>query len=538
MRFPTTLRRFTAVSVMCVSAFSLFTVVPASAATPNAPSDVTVLFTNSIAAVSWLAPTPISGVTITGYTVTSSPGGLTCNVAFPVTSCTVPGLTSSTSYTFSVVASSAGGVGPSASSTASTSPSLVTTTTTLSAWPNGPQNVGTLIVLSAIVTTGATGTVAFMNGSTIIAGCGTVVVTSGYAECNTSGLTSGTNSLSAVYSGDGNYSSSTSSTLNYSISSSTLTAGTSPLVITTTAAPINTAITLATTDGNGSGALTYSVTSGTASGCSISGATLTVQTNVSGTCLVTATQASAGTYLGESSNVTTVNFFWQYAGTYEVISYNYSYSCNTGDTLNGIYCNHSYAATVSSYSCSVGTWNGIECIYTATSNYTCTAPWSPPSGSPTCSRVLTNTFVSLANCRAAGNANESSGSWVGYSCSGSGSVWYLTGVMSATTTYTCPSGGYIHGGNCVLAGTPNYTCPSGGSYSGSGMCTIVDDYYATATIVSANYGYTCSIAYSSLSTSTICSVSGGSGPNLRHSNQKVFAQLIVRPHASSTKGAS
>ncbi len=43
------------------------------------------------------------------------PGSKSCTVAATSTSCSVPGLSSSTSYTFSVVASSAGGVGPAGS---------------------------------------------------------------------------------------------------------------------------------------------------------------------------------------------------------------------------------------------------------------------------------------------------------------------------------------------------------------------------------------------------------------------------------------
>ena len=81
------------------------------------------------------------------------------------------------------------------------------------------------------------------------------------------------------------------------------------LAITTTGAPFNGtafALTLATSGGSGTGAVTYTVTSGTASGCSVSGATLT--SNSAGSCVVTATKASSAEYLPISSPATTVTF--------------------------------------------------------------------------------------------------------------------------------------------------------------------------------------------------------------------------------------
>jgi hypothetical protein len=151
---------------------------------------------------------------------------------------------------------------------------------------------------------------------------------------------------------------------------------------------------------------------------------------------------------------------------------------------------------------------------------------------------VSGTYSSLANCRAAGNANESGGGWIGYSCSGSGSSWSLTGEISATSNYSCPSGGSPAGSICELTGTPVYTCPSGGSYTGGGECTIVDDYSATQTISSENYGYNCPIANSYLASATICDVSGGSGPNLRRASQQPSAQFLARSHSGSTEGTS
>lgn len=55
---------------------------------------------NQQATVSFTAPTDDGGSAITGYTVTSTPGGITATgVASPIT---VTGLTNGTSYTFTV----------------------------------------------------------------------------------------------------------------------------------------------------------------------------------------------------------------------------------------------------------------------------------------------------------------------------------------------------------------------------------------------------------------------------------------------------
>jgi conjugal transfer mating pair stabilization protein TraN len=335
---------------------------------------------------------------------------------------------------------------------------------------------------------------------------------------------------------------------------------------------------LATSGGNGSSAIAYNVANGTATGCSVSGALLSVPTNVSGTCFVLATQASTGTYLGDSSNVTTVNFFWQYASTNEIVSANYSYSCNAGDTVNGTECNHPYSATPN-YTCSVGTLSGTTCTYAATPNYTCsvgtlsgttctyaaTQSYSCPGGwsqnGSECNRVA-GSYSSQANCRAAGTANESNGSWIAYNCTGSGSSWSLTGFINGTLNYSCPSGGSVSGSSCVgLAATiSSYSCPSGGSVSGSSCvglaatissyscpsggslsgatCTITNDYGATQTISSYNWGNVCTVGGSLGSSATICSISGGSGPNLRSSHQELSTRLREQTLATSTKGTS
>lgn len=427
----------------------------AGAATPNAPTGVTATYLSaSSATVSWTAPSPVSGVTITGYVVTSSPGSLTCALAASAStlSCLELGLTAGTSYTFSVAAWSAGGTGPSASSSAATSPSLSTTTTTLVASQISSGNLGSTVTLTAYVPLGATGTVNFKSGGSGISGCGSEVVTSGFATCTTKSLATGSDSLTAVYSGDSNYQSSTSSVLNFTVSSTALLEPTSPLVVASTASPINTALGLVVTGGSGTGALSFTVSNGTATGCSITGIDLSVPTNVSGTCLVTATQASDGTYLSQSSNVTTVNFYWYYA----TWPYSYYY-CNGGDTLTGSTCTHSVN-------------DGVE----PTENVAyCNAGWYGPLNSFAPTQCYRYASITHAACTADG------GTWLGSDCE-----LYTTAPYNVTPY--CPWYEQASGGYCYTVSTysayvgAGYSCPNGGTLSG-----------------------------------LTCSISGGSGPNLR-----------------------
>ncbi|HUZ40712.1 MAG TPA: fibronectin type III domain-containing protein, partial [Acidimicrobiales bacterium] len=82
-----------------------------STTAPDAPSSVSAVPGDTLVTVTWVAPTSSAGSSaVTGYTVTSLPGGFTCTVNDPSsTSCVVPGLTNGTPYTFTVVANSSSG---------------------------------------------------------------------------------------------------------------------------------------------------------------------------------------------------------------------------------------------------------------------------------------------------------------------------------------------------------------------------------------------------------------------------------------------
>jgi large repetitive protein len=89
--------------------------IPVTPATvPGAPTNVKATTPGKgQATVTFTAPASNGGSAITGYTVTSSPGGQKASGAG--TTLTVTGLTSGTTYTFTVKAANAMGTGPASS---------------------------------------------------------------------------------------------------------------------------------------------------------------------------------------------------------------------------------------------------------------------------------------------------------------------------------------------------------------------------------------------------------------------------------------
>jgi hypothetical protein len=75
---------------------------------PGVPTGVTAVAGNTEAMVSWTAPTDGGGSVITGYTVSSEPGGATVTTTGDTTA-TVAGLSNGTSYTFRVRATNVDG---------------------------------------------------------------------------------------------------------------------------------------------------------------------------------------------------------------------------------------------------------------------------------------------------------------------------------------------------------------------------------------------------------------------------------------------
>jgi serine protease len=94
---------------------------------PDKPTAAHAVAGDSQATVSWTAPAD-NGSTISGYTVTSSPGSITKSAAGDQTSAVVDGLDNGTSYTFTVVATNENGPGPASDPSNAVTPNAVFTT--------------------------------------------------------------------------------------------------------------------------------------------------------------------------------------------------------------------------------------------------------------------------------------------------------------------------------------------------------------------------------------------------------------------------
>ncbi|MCU1373593.1 MAG: hypothetical protein JWO68_879 [Actinomycetia bacterium] len=147
----------------------------AFAAVAGAPTNVTATPASASAVVSWQAPASDGGAAITGYTVTSSPGGRTASTNGAGRSATVTGLTNGTAYTFTVVATNASGTSPasapSAPVTPAAAPSVPRAVTATAGdaqatvqW-TAPSSNGGSAITSYRVTTTPGGTVATTTGT-------------------------------------------------------------------------------------------------------------------------------------------------------------------------------------------------------------------------------------------------------------------------------------------------------------------------------------------------------------------------------------
>jgi len=111
-----------------------------NAVVPGAPTIGTATAGDTQATVTFTAPAFNGGATITGYTVTSNPGGLTgTGAASPIT---VPGLLNGTSYTFTVTATNSAGTGSASAASNSVTPNPGPAVVSVAVPANGTYGLG------------------------------------------------------------------------------------------------------------------------------------------------------------------------------------------------------------------------------------------------------------------------------------------------------------------------------------------------------------------------------------------------------------
>ncbi len=153
-------------------------------ATPGVPTGVSARPGDGQASVSFTAPVSDGGSPITGYTVTSSPGGRTATCA--TSPCVVTGLTNGTAYTFTVHATNANGNSGESSATTAVTPALV---------PGAPTGVSAargdgqeMVSFTAPASNGGSAIISY----TVTSSPGGRTATCGASPCVVTGLTNGT----------------------------------------------------------------------------------------------------------------------------------------------------------------------------------------------------------------------------------------------------------------------------------------------------------------------------------------------------------
>ena len=237
---------------------------------PGVPTGVTATIGNGSATVSLTPPTNTGGPAITSYTMTASPGGATCTVNAPATSCSISPLDNGTAYTFSATAFN--GVARSDTSTASASVTPATTPGAPTITSASSSSSGsTTVNFSAPASTGGSA----ITGYTITSNPGgfTCTAPANATSCTVSGLTDGVAyTFTAVATNSiGNSSAS-------SPSSAVTSAGapTAPTSVTASVANGSSVITVSGASANGSAITSYTVQAYDGTGAAIAGKTCTI----------------------------------------------------------------------------------------------------------------------------------------------------------------------------------------------------------------------------------------------------------------------
>jgi hypothetical protein len=151
---------------------------------PDAPTIGTATAGNGQANITFTAPALNGGSAITGYTVTSSPGGLTgTGAASPIT---VTGLTNGTAYTFTVTATNTNGTSTASAASNSVTPATVPGAPTIGTATGG--NAQANVTFAAPASNGG----AAITGYTVISSPGGLIGTGTASPIAVAGLANGT----------------------------------------------------------------------------------------------------------------------------------------------------------------------------------------------------------------------------------------------------------------------------------------------------------------------------------------------------------
>ena len=443
---------------------------PASAASaaatpatvPTAPTGVSATsYANAQSVVSWTASSSNGGAAISGYTVTSSPGALTCTTS--TTTCTVTGLTNGTAYTFTVTATNA--AGNSAPSTAS----APATPATVPGAPTGVvgtsyANTQSVVSWAAPASNGG----AAITSYAVTSSPGGFTCTTATTSCTVTGLTDGTpytftvKATNAAGTGAASTASppATPSTVPGAPTSVTATSYANALSVVSWTAPASNggAALTSYTATSSPGGFTCTTPNGTTTSCSVNGLTngtaytfTVTATNPSGTSAASTASAPAtpATVPGAPTGVVGTS----YANTQSVVSWT-APSSNGGATITS----YSVLSSPGGFTCTTAT---TTCTVTGLTNgtpytFTVTATNAAGSGSASAaSAAATPATVPGAPTGVTASSNGNTQSLVSWSVPSSSGGTPITGytVTSSPGAQTCSTSTT----SCVVAGLTNGT---------------------------------------------------------------------------------
>jgi hypothetical protein len=160
--------------------------VPPLPSRPSAPGSVTATAGIAVATVTWTPATAPADAPIISYRAVASPGGASCTAPATATTCTITGLTNGTTYTVSVAAINAGGLGAAATS------NPVTPTSQPPARPDRPGVAAGNGQVNVTVVPGSGGGPASSYTATASPGGASCTVNAPATTCAITGLTNGT----------------------------------------------------------------------------------------------------------------------------------------------------------------------------------------------------------------------------------------------------------------------------------------------------------------------------------------------------------
>jgi hypothetical protein len=390
-----------------------------------------------------------------------------------------------------------------------------------------------------------TGAVTYVAAEGTATGC----AVSASAPYTLSVTSAGTCIVTATKAADTNYNASSSAPTTVTFGK----AGQATLTVTSVSGTYGTPLTLTTSGGSGTGAVTYVAADGTATGCTVSAsAPYTLSVTSAGTCTVTATKAADGNYTVKSSAPTTVTFAKATQATLTLTSVSGTYGTpltlttsggsgagavtyvGTNGTATGCAANGSTLTSTSAGTCTVTATKAADGNYNATSSAPTTVTFAKGAQATLTLTSVSGTYgtplaLTTSGGSGAGAVTYAATNGTATGCAANGSTLTstsagtctVTATKAADTNYKAASSApttvtFAKAAQATLTvtsvsgtyGTPLTLTTSGGSGTGA-VTYVAADGTATGCTVSASAPYTLSVTSAGTCTVTATKAADG-----------------------------